>query len=131
MSSAKELQHFSNIHSLQVVSLEFKGDDGKLHGETSRRLHGWAQPVGKGGLRGGGLLDGCAKVEERRCGDKDMREEMSNIIEEIILRIIASKEGVKGADKEFRCEELPELVVLGQPGKGWKEVADEVLLSQV
>ena len=57
------------------------------------------------------------------------------------LGLLAQNEGEFGAnqeelcytkrnglfDKEFRCEELPELVVLGQPGKGWKEVTDEPL----
>ena len=83
-----------------------------------------------GGLRGGGLLDGCSKGGERRCGDKNMKE-MANIIEEIIERIIASKDSVQGSDKEVRSEELPELVVLDQPGRGWKEVEDEIFLSQV
>ena len=70
---------------------DFIGDAGKLHGETPRRPHGWAEPLSKGGLRGGGL----------------------------------------GADVEVTHDELPELVVLDQPGGGWKEVEDEVFLSQV
>ena len=60
-----------------------------------------------------------------------MSEEMAHIIEEIIQKNIARKKGVRGADDEVRCEELPELVVLDQPERGWKEVVDEVLLSQV
>ena len=126
-----QFEHSSNIYSLQVASIEFNGVDGKLNGETGRRPHGWAEPVAKGGLRGGGLIDGCMEVEEHRWGDKKvLNEEVANIIQDIIQKIIASKEGLRGADEEVGLEEL-ELIVLDQPGRGWKEVVDEVLLSQV
>ena len=96
---------------------------------ADKRPSGWAEPVAKGGLRGGGLLDGFSTREGRRCDEK-LLEEMASIIEEIIQKIIASKENVWGADEEVTCDDVLEMVVLEQPQRGWKEVLDEVFPSQ-
>ena len=120
---------------IQVALLDLKSDSDKLRGESFGRPTGWSVPIAGLGwaiLRGGGLFDGSADEGEHGLGDKKvMKEKTANkIIEDIIEKIIISKDGVGDTDEEVTCEELPEVALLDQPGEGWKKVVDGVFQSQ-